>query len=72
MKTKVYSYIHFSTPEQAKGASLRLQMEQSEAYARQLYGKQTELPPPEPLLQYEGNQLFTDFRKLSSPFSSPC
>jgi len=34
MKTRAYSYIRFSTPEQIKGDSLRRQKERSEEYAR--------------------------------------
>ncbi len=34
MKTRAYSYIRFSTPEQIKGDSLRRQKERSEAYAK--------------------------------------
>ena len=33
MKPKAYSYIRFSTPEQAKGDSLRRQLQLSRAYA---------------------------------------
>jgi len=35
MPTKAYSYIRFSTPEQAKGHSIRRQEELSAAYAEE-------------------------------------
>jgi len=35
MRPKAYSYIRFSTPEQAKGDSLRRQLEQSEKYCKE-------------------------------------